>query len=94
MEKEPDTWLGLLFKVPVVGDGIATVLGLLPLWPLVHFVKNDAWLCISASVVLTLWLLMLERLLRITIRTPFVPIKILWLMPFAFVAGVAGFFVH
>lgn len=76
MATQRNGWLASLCGLPLVGDWVATFVGLAPLAVLVVLGAN---LFVSA-VAMVPWLLFLERWQGVAITTPYVPIKLVWLL--------------
>ena len=95
-EERKRTWLATLATLPFIGEWVATVVGLWPIFLIVLLVDMDSyygvfwWLALS-GIVLAPWLIFLERRYNLRINVPYLPIKWLWLTPVLIILAVLGF---
>jgi len=94
-EQRAETWLLKLGRLPFIGEWVATVAGLWPLFLFAVLVDMESvngvywWLALS-GIALAPWLIVLQRWQGVRINVPYLPIKWLWLTPFLIIVGVAG----
>jgi hypothetical protein len=95
-EQRRETLLLKLGRLPFIGDWVATIVGL---WPIVLFallVDMESaygvwWWLVLSGMLLAPWLIILQRWQGVSINTPYLPIKWLWLTPIFIFLGIAGF---
>ncbi len=101
MADDRKPWLPALCELPLIGEWVATIVGLLPLivimvvvYALGGAMPDDppAWYLIAGSLMLAAWLMLLERWQKLRINMPYVPVKLLWLCPLLFLVGVVQLF--
>ena len=83
MTEQRTSWLARLSGVPIIGEWVTTVVGLAPMFPLFALgldLDKQSWGLFVAAVLLVPWLLLLERWQGVAITTPYVPIKIVWII--------------
>ena len=93
-EQATESWLSIIGSIPYIGDWVATIVGLVPVFPVLAIYEyvgeeEGGWYFVLVGVLLIPWLIFLERWQGFRINVPYVPIKLLWVTPVFVVMGVA-----
>jgi hypothetical protein len=93
-EPATESWLSIIGSIPYIGDWVATIVGLVPVFPVLAIYESvgeepGGWYFVLAGVLLTPWLIFLERWQGFSIKVPVLPIKLLWVTPVLVVMGAA-----
>ena len=93
-EQATESWLSIIGSIPYIGDWVATIVGLVPVFPVLAIYEyvgeeEGGWYFVLVGVLLIPWLIFLERWQGFRINVPYIPIKLLWVTPVFVVMGVA-----
>jgi hypothetical protein len=102
MNDEPESWLQILCAFPIIGPWVTIIAGLFPI-VIIGIIEGltgidigfGPWVMLIVSVALIPWLIFLERWQNVRMDLPYVPIKLLWVLPvfiFFSLAELFGFF--
>lgn len=82
-KKEEKTLLLQVLQFPFIGEYLTLLIALIPAFliiPLGISPKNDKWELITIASLTILWLLFLEKMGKVKICTPHIPIPIKWIL--------------
>jgi len=95
MSDSNSTWLQTLCSLPFIGEWVSTIFTFIPFLLLISLEAATGleadfgpWQTLALSLVMIAWLIFLERWQNVRMNTPYVPIKILWLMPIFVVVSI------